>query len=253
MILEPFFRERPRTVGDLLFESQPRLHVKQQLQGVFRMQNSSKLVALVGTVVLISGCSTVKVNPAICMVAGALAGGGAAYVGTDHEEDVTALSAIGGGLLGMMLCKEPEAPPPVAVEPTPPPAPVAEPPPPPPPPPAPAAGDTITSLEGTNFDFDKATLRPEASDKLDHAASVMAEHSGIRVNVEGHTDSVGSDAYNQQLSERRAQTVVDYLTGKGVDSSRLSPSGYGESRPAATNDTAEGRAKNRRVDLIVAE
>ena len=111
----------------------------------------------------------------------------------------------------------------------------------------------LVSLEGTNFDFDKATLRPAAMAKLDHATEVMTNHAGIKVNVEGHTDSVGSDAYNEKLSDRRAKSVVDYLVGRGIDASRLMPTGYGEGRPVATNDTAEGRAQNRRVDLVVAE
>lgn len=129
----------------------------------------------------------------------------------------------------------------------------AAPPEPPAPPPAPEAGTKITSLAGTNFDFDKATLRPEGADKLNQAVEVLREHTSVLVNVEGHTDNVGSDAYNQALSERRAQTVVNYLVGKGIDASRLRPTGYGESRPAESNDTGEGRAHNRRVDLVVAK
>jgi len=81
----------------------------------------------------------------------------------------------------------------------------------------------------------------------------MAEHATITVAVEGHTDSVGSDAYNQKLSERRAQAAVDYLVSQGVDASRLQPTGYGESKPMASNDTADGRAQNRRVDLVVTD
>ena len=113
-------------------------------------------------------------------------------------------------------------------------------------------GTKIVSLDGTNFDFDKATLRPAALAKLDHAAQLMNDNPDIKVSVEGHTDSVGSDAYNEELSKRRAKAVFDYLVRQGIDSSRLTPAGYGESRPAATNDTKEGRAQNRRVDLVVA-
>jgi OOP family OmpA-OmpF porin len=107
------------------------------------------------------------------------------------------------------------------------------------------------SLEGAHFDFNKATLKPEGMAKLDEAATVMTENADLTVSVEGHTDSVGSDAYNQKLSERRAQAAVDYLVSKGVDASRLQAVGYGESKPATSNDTAEGRAQNRRVDLVV--
>lgn len=218
------------------------------------MKNVIKTTVLLGLALGLSACSTTKIHPIVCIAAGALAGGGAAYVGTDHDRSATAASAAGGALLGAILCREPKAPIQVAVEPAPPPPPAPAPEPVEPPPPvAPEAGSQIASLAGTNFDFDKATLRPEASEKLDHATAIMTEHAGIRVNVEGHTDSVGSDAYNQKLSERRVHSVVDYLVGKGIDASRLNPVGYGEGRPAATNDTAEGRAQNRRVDLIVAE
>lgn len=124
--------------------------------------------------------------------------------------------------------------------------------PPPPPPTPPEVGSSIASLDNTHFDFDKASLRPAAIDKLDHAVQVMNDNPTTRVSVEGHTDSVGSDVYNQGLSERRARSVFDYLTSKGIDSSRLTTVGYGEDRPIASNDTEEGRAENRRVDLVVA-
>jgi len=129
----------------------------------------------------------------------------------------------------------------------------AAPPPPPPPPPAPEAGTKIISLEGTHFDFDKSTLKPEAIPKLQEAVRIMSENPGIKVNIEGHTDSMGSDEYNMRLSDRRAQAVESFMVTKGVAADRLTPKGYGESRPVATNDTAAGRAQNRRVDLIVAE
>lgn len=126
-------------------------------------------------------------------------------------------------------------------------------PPPPPAPPPPAAGTVLLTLEGTHFDFDKSTLRPDAIMKLNQAVQLLNDNQAIRVAVDGHTDSVGSDAYNQSLSERRANAVVDFLVGKGIDRSRLTSTGYGEARPVDSNDTAEGRARNRRVDLIVAE
>lgn len=126
-------------------------------------------------------------------------------------------------------------------------------PPAPPPPSPPAPGTVLVTLEGTHFDFDKSTLRPDAIAKLDHAVQLMTDNASIKVAIEGHTDSVGSETYNQSLSERRAQAVVDYLMGRGIDGSRLTPTGYGEARPVATNDTDEGRARNRRVDLIVVE
>ncbi|WP_368562411.1 OmpA family protein [Pseudoxanthomonas sp. UTMC 1351] len=107
-------------------------------------------------------------------------------------------------------------------------------------------------LKGVNFDFDKSTLRPDAVSILSEATEILKRYPDLKVEVAGHTDSVGTDAYNQGLSERRAKTVYDYLTSNGVDASRLvGPNGYGESRPIDTNDTAEGRARNRRTELNV--
>jgi OOP family OmpA-OmpF porin len=160
----------------------------------------------------------------------------------------------------------------------PPPPPPAEPPPPPPPPPNPDLdGDgvlnehdkcpntrpgavvdldgceveAVIELEGVHFDFDKATLKPEAKVILNEAAALLNQHERVVIEVAGHTDSMGSDAYNQGLSERRANSVRDYLVEKGVRASRLTAKGYGESMPVASNDTKEGRAENRRVELIV--
>jgi outer membrane protein OmpA-like peptidoglycan-associated protein len=121
----------------------------------------------------------------------------------------------------------------------------------PPPPPPPPAGTKISELKGPNFDFDKATLRPSGKEKLDEALKTLNQYPDMKISVEGHTDSVGSDAYNQRLSERRAATVVSYLESKGIASSRLTSRGFGESKPIADNKTAEGRAENRRVELIV--
>jgi len=113
-------------------------------------------------------------------------------------------------------------------------------------------------LKGVNFDFDKATLRPDAVAILAEATEILKRYPDLRVEVAGHTDSKGTDAYNQKLSERRAQAVYDYLTSNGIAASRLvGPNGYGESRPIAPNtnpdgsDNPEGRAKNRRTELNV--
>ncbi len=107
-------------------------------------------------------------------------------------------------------------------------------------------------LKGVNFDFDKATLRPDAVAILDEAIAILQKYPQLRVEVAGHTDSVGTDAYNQGLSERRARAVYNYLTNAGVGADRLvGPNGYGESRPIDTNDTREGRARNRRTELNV--
>jgi outer membrane protein OmpA-like peptidoglycan-associated protein len=111
--------------------------------------------------------------------------------------------------------------------------------------------EAVIELEGVYFDFDKATIKPEGMAVLDQAAALLQKHERVVVEVAGHTDSVGSDAYNQGLSERRANSVKDYLTSKGVTATRLTARGYGEAQPVASNDTDEGRAENRRVELIV--
>jgi len=111
--------------------------------------------------------------------------------------------------------------------------------------------EAVISLEGVHFDFDKATLRPEAMVILNNAAGLLTTHERVVVEVAGHTDSIGSEEYNQGLSERRANAVRDYLVSKGIKASRLTARGYGELQPVATNDTSEGRQANRRVELIV--
>ena len=113
-------------------------------------------------------------------------------------------------------------------------------------------------LKGVNFDFDKDTLRPDAVAILDEAISILGKYPELKVEVAGHTDSIGTEVYNQGLSERRARTVYDYLAAHGIGTSRMvGPVGYGESKPIAPNtnedgsDNPEGRAKNRRTELNV--
>jgi OOP family OmpA-OmpF porin len=104
-------------------------------------------------------------------------------------------------------------------------------------------------LRGINFDFNKANIKPEAQGVLDAAAEVLKENPDVKVRVSGYTDGIGPEAYNQKLSERRANAVRDYLASHGVDGSRLTAVGYGKSNPVADNATADGRAQNRRVTL----
>jgi outer membrane protein OmpA-like peptidoglycan-associated protein len=112
-------------------------------------------------------------------------------------------------------------------------------------------GMTIT-LRGILFDFDKATLQPASYKVLDDAAQILKDNPTIRVEIQGHTDAVGSDAYNQKLSEDRAATVVNYfITKHQIDANRLVARGYGESKPISSNDTAAGRDLNRRVEFVV--
>ncbi len=119
-----------------------------------------------------------------------------------------------------------------------------------PPPAAAAATPRTLTLENVNFDYDKSTLRPDAAATLDEAAATLKEWGNVQVEVAGHTDSKGSDAYNMHLSTHRANAVRDYLIGKGIEASRLTAKGYGESQPVADNSTEEGRFKNRRVELV---
>ena len=129
----------------------------------------------------------------------------------------------------------------------PPPAPVVAQAPPPPPPPM----KKKIVLRGVNFDFDKSNIRADAAPVLDEAVRTLKEATSITIAVEGHTDSRGSDEYNQGLSERRANAVRDYLASHGISKSRMTAEGFGESRPVASNDTDEGRAQNRRVELRI--
>ena len=112
-------------------------------------------------------------------------------------------------------------------------------------------GMSIT-LRGIYFDFDKSTIKPESRPALEDAAKMLSENPTIKVEIQGHTDSKGSDSYNLALSDRRAAAVVAYLvTNLGVDPSRLTSRGYGEGMPIATNDTDAGRALNRRVEFAI--
>jgi OmpA-OmpF porin, OOP family len=115
------------------------------------------------------------------------------------------------------------------------------------PPPPPAKEKLV--LRGVHFDFAKYNIRPGDAAVLDEAAATLKANPGVTVNVDGHTDSVGSLEYNQKLSERRANAVVKYLVKAGIPDSQLVPHGYGKTKPVATNDTAEGRAQNRRCEL----
>lgn len=103
------------------------------------------------------------------------------------------------------------------------------------------------------FDFDSAKIRPDAERTLTDVSNVIKAYADRPVRVEGHTDSVASDAYNQKLSESRAQSVANWLSAHGVPSQRLKTAGHGESKPVASNETSEGRQLNRRVEIVIAK
>lgn len=105
---------------------------------------------------------------------------------------------------------------------------------------------------GITFGYDSATVQPQFQPTLNEVSSVLAQYPKTYIDVYGHTDSDGADAYNQTLSERRAQSVADYLTSHGVQSARMATRGFGETQPIASNATAEGKASNRRVEIKIA-
>jgi outer membrane protein OmpA-like peptidoglycan-associated protein len=106
-------------------------------------------------------------------------------------------------------------------------------------------------LKNIYFDFDKTTLKSEYYVELDKVVDFLNQNNSVEIEISGHTDSKGSDTYNLNLSQGRSQAVVDYLINQGIESSRLSAHGYGESKPIDTNDTAEGQANNRRVEFTI--
>ena len=143
-------------------------------------------------------------------------------------------------------------PPPVVVIPPPPPVVVAPKPIPKPLPPI-VKVLSLNETGGSNFAFDKATLQPSAIDRLTTFSNEV-KSSGVAPNtitITGHTDSIGSDAYNQTLSERRANSVAEFLASQGLNRAKMQVSGRGESQPVASNKTKAGRAQNRRVDINV--
>jgi OOP family OmpA-OmpF porin len=211
------------------------------------------LVLLIATLHLSACASMGRPSPEACGVIGSVIGGtGGALGGASSSNKSSTGAGIAGGTAGFVLgalaayyiCKGMEEPPP------PPPPPKPPPPPPPPPPPEPVVKEKII-LRGVNFDFDKAEIRADAGVILDEAASILARNPDVTVTIEGHTDSTGPESYNQGLSERRAEAVKNHLAEQGIAADSLSTVGHGEMKPIASNETREGRALNRRVELEV--
>jgi len=114
-----------------------------------------------------------------------------------------------------------------------------------------SARGLIVNMSDVLFDTGKYTLRPLAREKLAKVAGIISGHPGLRLDVEGHTDSVGGDDYNQRLSEQRGTAVRDYLTRQGMAANSVTAKGFGKTQPVASNDTAGGRQQNRRVEMVV--
>ena len=111
----------------------------------------------------------------------------------------------------------------------------------------------ILTLGDVGFEAGKASLQPTAMTAIDRLAQLMSVYPERFVRIEGHTDSLGDDAANQQLSERRATAVRDALLARGVDAARVEAVGYGETRPIADNATPDGRQKNRRIEIVLSD
>jgi outer membrane protein OmpA-like peptidoglycan-associated protein len=109
----------------------------------------------------------------------------------------------------------------------------------------------IVNMSDVLFDTAKFSLRPLAREKLAKVAGIVSGHPGLRLDVEGYTDSVGGDEYNQRLSEQRGTSVRDYLIHQGMAGSSVTAKGFGKAEPVASNDTAQGRQQNRRVELVI--
>ncbi|SEH74251.1 Outer membrane protein OmpA [Stutzerimonas xanthomarina] len=192
----------------------------------------------------LAGCAGVqKQDWPSCAAVGGVTG---AALGAIESSTYTGYGALIGGGMAAAYCwangTEQET---VAVVETVEPAPMAE------PEPEPVLEAVRVELD-VKFDFDKATVREDAYDDIEVLADFMKQYDQTSTTVEGHTDSIGTDAYNQRLSTQRAQAVRDALVNRyGVEADRLEAVGYGESRPVADNSTDQGRAINRRVEASV--
>ena len=215
---------------------------------------ATRVLALVVAASFLSSCATLqRVGPVNCGVIGSVIGGvGGAFAGVAAAGDGNAvgpgilggvLGWAGGAVAGYYLCRKPKEPAKQVAQAA------------PPPPPAPAKPDPCkekVSLPDVNFDFGKATIRPDGEKILGEWESRLEQCSEVHVAIHGFTDSIGSEAYNLGLSKRRADAVRDVLVKRGIPAGRLTTKGFGKADPVADNKTPEGRAKNRRVELVPA-
>jgi outer membrane protein OmpA-like peptidoglycan-associated protein len=185
------------------------------------------------------------------------AGGLPVTAGVSTDCSVTDVGPRAGGLPALTADERiknctcpPYCPPVVAPAPVAEPAPVVEPA--PAPAPQPAIIEKGRQTLNVEFDFDKATIKKGYYNDIDNLVKVMKDYPDLNVVIEGHTDNVGSDAYNKKLSQRRADAVKKYMVDKGgIDANRLKAEGFGESKPIASNETKEGQQQNRRVEAAV--
>ena len=212
---------------------------------------------------LVSGCSSMRPAPppsrivegaAIGLLFGAAAGcTTASFINRNHLGTYAigcSSGAIVGAVAGGIIAGETyHAPPPPPATPIPALAPAATPAPTPAPVPTPVPSQKLV-LRGVHFAFDRSDIRPEDEPVLDEAVTVLKSGPQIRLYVDGYCDAIGSDDYNLELSAERAASVVTYFENAGISSGRLLPRGFGKTHFVATNDTDEGRAQNRRVELI---
>jgi outer membrane protein OmpA-like peptidoglycan-associated protein len=212
----------------------------------------TKIAAYITLVFFLSGCAGMTYKQKAALIGGGICGlvgaGLGAYGAHEHRRNGSINEGGGAGIgfvsgavicgaLAYWLAEEPKPPPP--------------PPPPPTPPPPPPKVERTIILDNVLFDFDKTAIKPDGAKILDRLVAFLKENPEKKADLEGHTDSVGTDKYNQGLSERRTASVMDYLTKRGIDASRISMKGFGETKPIADNKSAEGRAKNRRVEIKV--
>lgn len=220
-----------------------------------RSAGLTRALALLLSACLLTSCATLqKIGPVNCGVIGSILGGvGGAFAGVEaagsgNQVGPGILGGVigwaGGAVAGYYLCRKPKEPPKKVAQatPAPPPAPEAKPDP---------CKEKVT-LPDVNFDFAKATIRPDGEKVLTEWEARLEQCSEVHVAINGFTDSIGSEAYNLGLSKRRAEAVRDVLVKKGIAAERLTTKGFGKANPIADNATAEGRAKNRRVEMVPA-